>query len=112
MIDAMGDDHKLALFDSYVTISQLQKQASFYDQKQFILGIVVMPDKLAFKLHQFYVRIVQFANDLGTPEVMKGIQFLAQADGANCRSVLHMKQSLGSVPLRVKELNRYREPLR
>ena len=40
-------------------------------QKQFIFLVMMMPVKFALQFGQFYIRVVQFANNLRTPEFMQ-----------------------------------------
>ena len=71
MLNASGNDDELALFQPNVAIGQPDQQSSLYDEEEFILRIVMMPDELSLDLHQFDVRVVELADDLRTPVVLE-----------------------------------------
>jgi len=50
VFNTSGNDHKLALLQPDVAIPQPNQRSSLHDEEQFILSLVVMPDKLAFEL--------------------------------------------------------------
>jgi len=80
MFHASGDDDELALVQLDVSIPQPDQQLALDDQKQFVFGIVVMPDKLALEFCQLDVRIVEFARDAGMPLVLKEIKLVREID--------------------------------
>ena len=54
MLDAARNDDKLAFFNPNLPIWELNQQAAFDHQEQFIFRFVMMPHELALELYQFY----------------------------------------------------------
>lgn len=78
VLNAFGYDEKFARLKPYLTIPQFEQQSTFDYQKQFVFLVVFMPNELTFELGKFYVGVVQFTGDLGTPILLKQPEFLRQ----------------------------------
>ena len=69
MVDAARDDDELTRLDDefmfFSVLAYTHAQRTFHDEKQLILGIMVMPDEVTLDLDDFHVEIVDLADDLG-----------------------------------------------
>ena len=80
VLDATGDDEELAGFKVHHSIAKVKIETSFQDQEQFVFGIVVVPDKFAFDLHQLDVLAVEFADDSRRPSLAELRQLVCEID--------------------------------
>ncbi len=78
MFDSPGNNHKFALFQVNITVPQFDEQSSFYDEEQFVLLFMPVPDELTFQLYQFDVGVIEFAYNLRTPVLLKKSELLAE----------------------------------
>jgi hypothetical protein len=74
---AARNHYEFAFFEMDIAVPQPNQQTAFHHQEQLILGIVMVPDKLAFQFYELYVRIVDLSRDLRTPVILKQTEFLA-----------------------------------
>jgi len=58
MFDSTRDDEKFARRQGDDTVAKLHLHASAPNEKQFISRLVMMPEKLALKLHQLHLLAV------------------------------------------------------
>src|SRR6266478_9007325 len=96
MFDSPGNNHKFALFQVNITVPQFDEQSSFYDEEQFVLLFMPVPDELTFQLYQFDVGVIEFAYNLRTPVLLKKSELLAEVYFVHCVLLCH---SLGRTPL-------------
>ena len=64
-------DHELPLLQPDVAVTILHAELPANDQKQLILLIVLVPDKLALELHEVDVLPVQLADDPRVPMIVE-----------------------------------------
>ncbi len=69
MLYAARHHDALALLDPFVTVAKFHAKSSRNHQKEFVLGIVVMPYEFAAKFHQLHMLAVQFRDDLWLPVI-------------------------------------------
>src|SRR5215470_8691891 len=67
MLDASRHDEEFTLAHKSVAVAKFHAEHAFYNEKELVFIVVMMPDEFAFKLGGFYIMIVQFADDFGTP---------------------------------------------
>src|ERR1051326_531325 len=79
MLDAARDDYKFAGVQVYLAIAQLDKQVPGDDQEEFVLLLMMMPDKFSLQFDELDVRIVQLAYNFRTPGIVKLREFFGQA---------------------------------
>lgn len=58
----------------------LHAERSADDEEEFVFVVVVMPDEFALEFRELDVGIVEFADDLGTPRIREGCEFLGERD--------------------------------
>ena len=67
MFHAMRHDDEFAFahqgFAFLGAVEKFHAQGALEDEEEFVLGVVVVPDELAFHLHQLHVGIVQFTDN-------------------------------------------------
>ena len=80
MIHAFRNDNHLTRADAHLPVPELDGQFSLDDEEQFIFPFVMVPIEFAFQFGQFDIRVVQLADDLGTPEFMEQAVLLLQID--------------------------------
>jgi hypothetical protein len=80
MLDATGDDEKLAFTDFDRTLPELHAKAALDDEEEFVLVVMMMPDECTLKLHQLDVLAVEFPDDLGVPVRVKQGELLGEID--------------------------------
>src|SRR3974377_1085317 len=78
MLDAVGDDDKLALADERFMSAELHAQWAFHDQKELVFALVMMPDERAFQFYRFYREIVDFTDDAGIEVILEFREFIRQ----------------------------------
>src|ERR1700691_425297 len=78
VLDALGDDDEFTRQHGDIAIAEAHAQPAFYDQKHFILVVVMMPDEFAAELYDLHVGIVQLADDCGAPVFDYARQFFIQ----------------------------------
>src|SRR6516162_8620873 len=78
MLDAVGNDDKLALADDRFMGAELHAQRAFHHQKELVFVIVMMPDERAFQFYRFYREIVDFAEDVGIEVILEFREFIRQ----------------------------------
>src|SRR3974390_2448829 len=83
VLDASGNDQEFAFANQYIAVAEAHTQHAFDDQKQFVLVIVTMPDKLALDLDRLDVAIVEFADDAGMPMILEFREFLGEIYGVH-----------------------------
>src|SRR5262245_59232531 len=76
VLNAFWHDEKLARLQDDLLIAQQKAQPALHHQKELILCLVLMPDKLPLDLDQFDIRVVQLARNPGIPMVLKKREFL------------------------------------
>jgi hypothetical protein len=54
VLDAVRDDNEFAFAHQTFTIAEFHAERALYDEKKFILGIVMMPKKFSFELDGFH----------------------------------------------------------
>ena len=60
-------------------IAQLDEQVALDDEKwRDVLGRMLMPDELAFKLRKFHIGVVEFADDARAPKVSEEAELLSE----------------------------------
>src|SRR6202161_4431337 len=67
VLDALGDDDEFTRQHGDIAIAEAHAQPAFYDQKHFVLVVVMVPDEFAGELYDLHVGIVQLADDRGAP---------------------------------------------
>src|SRR2546430_3607790 len=82
---AARDDDELALAHRHVAVTEFEQQSAFYDEKQLVLGVVLMPHELAFDLDELDVAIVELAHDLGAPVLGELPEFLGEVHATHAR---------------------------
>jgi hypothetical protein len=92
VLDAVRNDQELAraeeFFSYLIAIAIFHRDFAFDNQKEFVFGIVVMPNELTIDFYDFHVKVVELADDLRLPrfieerELLVNVHFskLAQAD--------------------------------
>ena len=78
VFDASRHDYELTWFETHIMATKLDHQAAAHHEKQFVFVRVLMPDKLALELSELDIRVVEFADNLRTPEVVEESELLAQ----------------------------------
>src|SRR5262245_14148758 len=71
MLDATRHDDELALLDQFRVIAELHPETAAHDQKQLILGLVVVPHEGPGELDQLDLLSVQLANHLRAPVLLE-----------------------------------------
>ena len=67
VIDATRNDEELALFECDHSVPQMNAQLAREDEKELVLTLVVMPDKLTFEFRELDVLAIELTYDAGTP---------------------------------------------
>jgi hypothetical protein len=91
-------DHEFTLAELHALfragcILKFHTEATMQNQEQFILRLMMMPDKFALKLYQLDVLPVQFAHDFGRPMILKCGELLRYVDLVHASKVA---QKLGT----------------
>ena len=76
-----GHDDEFSGSDVSIAGSKLHAQAPLDDEKQLVFPLMVVPDELPSKLHDFHVGVVELADDLGAPDVLEQAEFLLEVHG-------------------------------
>ena len=82
---SMRNDDEFALFHPDIALTlrrlaDLHEQPPFDYEKEFILHIVMMPDKLSLHLDDLYRKVVEFPHHFRAPVLGEACKFLLQID--------------------------------
>lgn len=58
---SFGNYQKFVLFHYNCFVPILHFETSFYDKKEFVFVVVLMPNKLAFEFNELYMLSIQFS---------------------------------------------------
>lgn len=78
VLDSTRNDKHLPFSQQDVSVSQLELEISFDDQKKLVLVFVLMPYKLALYFRELYVLTIELSDDLGGPIVVNLRELLGQ----------------------------------
>ena len=85
VLGATRDDNELAGTHKLFAIAKPHAQSAFDDEKEFVLEVVVMPDKFALELDRFDAEVIHFAENFGIPVIGEAGEFLIEIDGVHGR---------------------------
>src|SRR6266404_7759264 len=81
MLNAFRNDDELAFaYDGFV-IAEFHAQRASYDQKKFILNVMMVPDELTFQLDRLHGAIVDFTDDARVAVVGEATELFFEIDG-------------------------------
>src|ERR1700733_6588096 len=78
MLDAARYDSEFACLQMNLAIAKFDEQVTFDDEEEFVFGVVLMPDELAFELGELDVGVVDFADDLRAPIIVEEREFCCE----------------------------------
>ena len=80
MLYTSRNDQELTFLKPNVSVTVLHAESTLDNEKQLILQIVMMPDKLALKLDELDMLTVQLADNLGVPVFVESRQLFGEID--------------------------------
>lgn len=80
MFRATRNDRKLSLGQVKSLLPILEVELTFDDEEKLVLVLVLVPDELALKLHEFDVLTVQGTNDSRMPMITDQVQLFPKVD--------------------------------
>src|SRR6185369_12377221 len=83
VLDAFGDDEKLARVYIDRVIAEFNAERSMDAEKQLVLRLVMVPDKLALELHELHFLSIERADDLRPPVFGDRRELVVQAGFLN-----------------------------
>src|SRR6266404_9189251 len=81
MLDAPGDGDELAFTHDGFMVAEFHAQGAFDHQKQFILRVMMMPDKFTLELDGLHGAIIDFADDPRIAVVGEAAELFVEIDG-------------------------------
>jgi len=109
VLDAPGNDDKLARLQPDLPVAQADREIPFHDEEELILGLVVVPDELSLEFHELHERIVDLAHDLGAPVVLKRLNLWSRLTASTISSLSELCNATPADDLVV--FQRSRQPL-
>src|SRR6516165_8933444 len=71
MLNALGNNQELTLFQPDITIPVLHPEPPFHHQEQLVFMVMLVPHEFALKLHQLDMLPVQLTDDLRAPVIVE-----------------------------------------
>jgi hypothetical protein len=81
MLDTARNNDEFAFAHDGFAVAELHAQRAFDHKEEFVLVLMVMPDKLTLEFDGFDMTIIYFADDPGIAVIGKMAELFTQIDG-------------------------------
>ena len=78
VFNSARNDEEVTLVELDYPVAKVNGQMAVEDEKEFVLGLVMVPDELALEFRKLYVLAVQLANNPRAPVLLDLLELLAE----------------------------------